>query len=40
MIGGGYDGTYYGEPGNENIISALGNAAPVNGVSYDTSPRS
>ena len=25
LIGGGYDGTYYGEPGNENIISASGN---------------
>jgi ABC-type branched-subunit amino acid transport system substrate-binding protein len=34
-IGGGYDGTYYGEPGNENIISGLGNAAPVTGVAYD-----
>jgi ABC-type branched-subunit amino acid transport system substrate-binding protein len=36
LIGGGYDGTYYGEPGNEGIISAFGNAAPVNGVAYDT----
>jgi hypothetical protein len=25
LIGGGYDGTYYGVKGNENIISALGN---------------
>ena len=25
MVGGGFDGTYYGEPGNENIISASGN---------------
>jgi ABC-type branched-subunit amino acid transport system substrate-binding protein len=35
LIGGGYDGTYYGEPGNEGIISGFGNAAPVNGVSND-----
>ena len=35
LIGGGYDGTYYGDPGNENIISGFGNAAPVNGVSND-----
>jgi branched-chain amino acid transport system substrate-binding protein len=26
MIGGGYDGTYYGSKGNENIVSALGNS--------------
>ena len=38
LLGAGYDGTYYGEPGNENIVSAFGNAAPVNGASY-TSPR-
>src|SRR5262245_10118433 len=35
LIGGGYDGTYYGSPGNEQIISAFGNAAPVQGVSND-----
>jgi branched-chain amino acid transport system substrate-binding protein len=35
MIGGGYDGTYYGTPGNENIISALGNVFPQNGVTTD-----
>jgi len=35
LIGGGYDGTYYGTPGNEGVISAFGNAAPVNGVSND-----
>jgi branched-chain amino acid transport system substrate-binding protein len=35
LIGGGYDGTYYGLPGNENIISGFGNAAPVDGVSND-----
>jgi ABC-type branched-subunit amino acid transport system substrate-binding protein len=37
-LGAGYDGTYYGEPGNENIISAFGNAAPVNGASYTVTP--
>ena len=35
LIGGGYDGTYYGAKGNENIISALGNSAPVTGLTYD-----
>ena len=39
MIGGGYDGVYYGDPGNENIISALGNVVNVNGVSYDLLPK-
>jgi branched-chain amino acid transport system substrate-binding protein len=39
VIGGGYDGTYYGEPGNEDIISASGNAAPVSGVTYDGLPK-
>ena len=35
LIGGGFDGTYYGTKGNENIISALGNGAPVTGLTYD-----
>ncbi len=35
LIGGGYDGTYYGAKGNENIISALGNGAPNTGLTYD-----
>ena len=35
LIGGGFDGTYYGAKGNENIISALGNGAPVTGLIYD-----
>ena len=35
LIGGGSDGTYYGAKGNENIISALGNTAPVAGLTYD-----
>jgi branched-chain amino acid transport system substrate-binding protein len=34
-IGGGFDGTYYGEKGNENILSALGNSAPFSGLAYD-----
>jgi ABC-type branched-subunit amino acid transport system substrate-binding protein len=34
-IGGGYDGTYYGTPGNEKVISGLGNGAPVTGVTTD-----
>jgi branched-chain amino acid transport system substrate-binding protein len=28
LIGGGFDGTYYSTPGNENIISAGGNGSP------------
>jgi branched-chain amino acid transport system substrate-binding protein len=39
MIGGGYDGVYYGDPGNEDIISAGGNVVNVNGVSYDLLPK-
>ena len=35
MGGGGYDGTYYGAPGNEKILSPDGNVANVLGVSYD-----
>jgi ABC-type branched-subunit amino acid transport system substrate-binding protein len=32
LIGGGYDGTYYGVKGNENIISALGNVVSSSGL--------
>ena len=39
MIGGGYDGTYYGAPGNENILSAAGNIINANGVTYDGVPK-
>jgi len=39
MIGGGYDGVYYGDPGNEKIISAGGNVVNVNGVSYTLIPK-
>src|SRR5262249_52808787 len=28
MIGGGFDGTYYNQKGNENIIDASGNGTP------------
>jgi branched-chain amino acid transport system substrate-binding protein len=35
VIGGGYDGQYYGQPGNENVISALGNTLGVVGATYD-----
>jgi branched-chain amino acid transport system substrate-binding protein len=33
MIGGGYDGDYYGKPGNESIFSALG--TPFSGITSD-----
>jgi ABC-type branched-subunit amino acid transport system substrate-binding protein len=39
LIGGGYDGTYYGLPGNEKVISAFGNSAPVVGVTSDLTPK-
>jgi branched-chain amino acid transport system substrate-binding protein len=39
MIGGGFDGTYYYNKGNENIISGLGNGSPVPGLTYDTVTR-
>jgi ABC-type branched-subunit amino acid transport system substrate-binding protein len=38
-VGGGFDGTYYGEKGNEDILSALGNSAPFTGLSYTTSTK-
>jgi branched-chain amino acid transport system substrate-binding protein len=34
LVGGGFDGTYYGEKGNEDILSALGNTAPFTGLAY------
>jgi branched-chain amino acid transport system substrate-binding protein len=39
VIGGGYDGTYYGSPGNEKVISGFGNSAPVNGVTSDVTTK-
>jgi branched-chain amino acid transport system substrate-binding protein len=38
MIGGGYDGNEYGQPGNEDLISILGNTAPTYGVQYTGLP--
>ncbi len=38
QVNGGYDGTYYGLPGNEKVISALGNVVAANGVTYDGLP--
>jgi len=32
LIGGGFDGNYYGAPGNEKVISAFGNSPPVAGI--------
>jgi branched-chain amino acid transport system substrate-binding protein len=34
MVGGGYDGNEYGQPGNEKLISILGNIAPEYGAQY------
>ncbi len=39
MIGGGFDGSYYYDDGNEAIISGLGNGTPVPGLTYDTVTR-
>jgi branched-chain amino acid transport system substrate-binding protein len=39
MIGGGFDGNYYYDQGNENIISGLGDGTPVPGLTYDTTTR-
>jgi branched-chain amino acid transport system substrate-binding protein len=39
QVNGGFDGTYYGEPGNENVISASGNVVSANGVVYDNLPK-
>lgn len=39
MIGGGFDGSYYYDQGNENLISGLGGGTPVPGLTYDTATR-
>jgi ABC-type branched-subunit amino acid transport system substrate-binding protein len=39
VIGGGFDGSYYYDPGNENFISGLGKGAPVPGLTYDTAAK-
>jgi len=36
MIGGGFDGSYYYDAGNENIISSLGDGTPIPGITTDT----
>jgi branched-chain amino acid transport system substrate-binding protein len=36
MIGGGFDGSYYYEEGNEYTISSLGDGTPVAGITSDT----
>jgi branched-chain amino acid transport system substrate-binding protein len=36
MVGGGYDGTYYGTKGNEDIVSALGNSTSSSDKSNTT----
>jgi ABC-type branched-subunit amino acid transport system substrate-binding protein len=36
MIGGGYDGTYYSQKGNEDVVSMAGNALPLAGLTYDS----
>jgi branched-chain amino acid transport system substrate-binding protein len=37
MVGGGYDGDYYGRPGNEIIFNSLG--TPFTGISNDATAR-
>ena len=39
MIGGGFDGTYYTQKANADIISALGSGTPFPGLSYTTTPK-
>jgi ABC-type branched-subunit amino acid transport system substrate-binding protein len=36
MIGGGFDGSYYYDQGNENVVSSLGDGTPVAGITTDT----
>jgi ABC-type branched-subunit amino acid transport system substrate-binding protein len=36
VIGGGYDGNYYYDKGNESIFSGLGSSSPVEKLTYDT----
>jgi branched-chain amino acid transport system substrate-binding protein len=39
MIGGGFDGSYYYEPGSEWLISSLGDGTPIPGITSDTAVR-
>jgi branched-chain amino acid transport system substrate-binding protein len=39
IIGGGFDGNYYGAPGNEKVISAFGNSPPISGIQTTLTPK-
>jgi branched-chain amino acid transport system substrate-binding protein len=39
FIGGGFDGNYYGAPGNEKVISAFGNSPPISGIATTLTPK-
>jgi branched-chain amino acid transport system substrate-binding protein len=39
FIGGGFDGNYYGAPGNEKVISAFGNSPPISGIQTTLTPK-
>jgi hypothetical protein len=39
LIGGGFDGNYYGAPGNEKVISAFGNSPPLAGIQTTLMPK-
>jgi branched-chain amino acid transport system substrate-binding protein len=39
QIGGGFDGNYYGEPGNEKVVSAFGNGPPIAGIQTTLTPK-
>jgi ABC-type branched-subunit amino acid transport system substrate-binding protein len=38
LIGGGFDGNYYGAPGNEKVISLFGNGPPVSTIQTTVLP--
>jgi ABC-type branched-subunit amino acid transport system substrate-binding protein len=38
LIGGGFDGNYYGAPGNEKIVSAFGNGPPIATIQTNLMP--
>jgi branched-chain amino acid transport system substrate-binding protein len=39
MIGGGYDGSYYYDAGNEYMISSLGDGTPIPGITSDAATK-
>jgi branched-chain amino acid transport system substrate-binding protein len=39
MIGGGFDGSYYYDQGNEDVISSLGDGTPVAGITSDAATK-